>query len=322
MQAPGAAIRGPRRSELRYTREVIAPRVRRLAFVLAACALQACGAEVADAPSDGGVENESARARACAAAQDVHVMGHRGSGRNAADNPYPENTLPSVQQAVRDGAEYVEVDVARSADGALVVMHDDTVDRTTDGSGCVGALTLEQLRALDAAAGTELADEGVTVPTLQEVLAAVDSAVNVEAKVPEDGECAPPDLDLFADELLAAIDADAEARAEAGERERDVFVAAFSAELLARMVGGGTELVLHRRNPERAAELGLDGVNVAPNADIAESVAAARALGLDTLTVTADPEAIRRALAVGVTYILSDDPEVVRAEQRALCDDD
>jgi glycerophosphoryl diester phosphodiesterase len=244
-------------------------------------------------------------------ALEVRVMGHRGSGRNAASNPYPENTLPSVLQAVRDGAEYVEVDVARSADGALVVMHDDTVDRTTDGSGCVGALTLEQLRALDAAEGTDMADSGVTVPTLQEVLDAVEVGVNVEAKVPEDGECAPPDLDVFAAELLAAMDSD--------RKERDIFVAAFSAELLERMVGQGRELVLHRRNPERAAELGLDGVNVAPNEQIAASVEAARALGLDTLTVTADPAAIRRALEVGVTYILSDDPEVVRATQRELC---
>jgi glycerophosphoryl diester phosphodiesterase len=272
----------------------------------------ACSAEVAPEPSRELTDSGEQRPDACAVAQAVHVMGHRGSGRNAQGNPFAENTLPSLVQAARDGAEYVEIDVALSADGALVLMHDDLVDRTTDGSGCVGELTLAELRTLDAASGTAMAGTGVTVPTLQEALAAVDASINVEAKLPsKDGACVQPDLDRFADALVAAIDAD--------RADRDIFVAAFSPSLLERMVGRGHALVLHRRNPERAAQLDLDGVNVASDEHIAESVATARGFGLDTLTVTAEPTAIRRALELGVTYILSDSPELVRAEQRAMC---
>ncbi|MEE9285781.1 MAG: glycerophosphodiester phosphodiesterase family protein, partial [Dehalococcoidia bacterium] len=76
----------------------------------------------------------------------------------------PENTLAGVRAALRLGADAIEVDVQASADGVPVLMHDLTVDRTTDGTGPVANLTLEQLRALDAG-------RGEPVPTLAEALA-------------------------------------------------------------------------------------------------------------------------------------------------------
>lgn len=65
----------------------------------------------------------------------------------------PANTLEALAQAVADGADVLEVDTQMTADGVLVLMHDDTVDRTTNGSGRVDELTLEQISALDAAFG-------------------------------------------------------------------------------------------------------------------------------------------------------------------------
>jgi len=76
----------------------------------------------------------------------------------------PENTLAALRHALALGARGVELDVRRSADGALVVMHDDTVQRTTNGRGPVARLTLAQLRALDAG-------NGERVPTFAEALA-------------------------------------------------------------------------------------------------------------------------------------------------------
>ncbi len=90
----------------------------------------------------------------------------------------PANTLEALAQAVEDGADVLEVDTQMTADGVLVLMHDDTVDRTTNGSGRVDALTLDQISALDAAFGYEgeerdrFARQGVRVPTLAEALAA------------------------------------------------------------------------------------------------------------------------------------------------------
>jgi glycerophosphoryl diester phosphodiesterase len=73
----------------------------------------------------------------------VIVTGHRG-----ALGSEPENTLRSFRRAVREGCDEIELDLRVSADGKLVVLHDATVDRTTDGTGAVADLTFDEIRAL------------------------------------------------------------------------------------------------------------------------------------------------------------------------------
>ena len=100
------------------------------------------------------------------------VIAHRGGSARA-----PENTLEAMRLAVADGADGVEFDVRLSADGEVVVIHDPTVDRTTDGTGKVERMTLAELRSLDAGFRFGVRSPGpvVTVrhriPTLDEVLA-------------------------------------------------------------------------------------------------------------------------------------------------------
>lgn len=94
------------------------------------------------------------------------VVAHRGASHAA-----PENTLAAFRQAAAEGAHYIEFDVACTADGELVVLHDDTVDRTTDGRGPVRELTLKQLRELDAGRWKGERFAGERVPTLDETLA-------------------------------------------------------------------------------------------------------------------------------------------------------
>lgn len=90
----------------------------------------------------------------------------------------PANTLAALEQAMADGADVLEVDTQLTADGVLVLMHDDTVDRTTDGTGRVDALALTEVQVLNAAFGYEgepadrFAGDGITVPTLTESFAA------------------------------------------------------------------------------------------------------------------------------------------------------
>jgi glycerophosphoryl diester phosphodiesterase len=105
------------------------------------------------------------------------VIAHRGASGTA-----PENTVAAFGRAERLGAHMIELDVQLTADGAVIVLHDDTVDRTTDGRGLASGYTLAALRALDA--GSWFAPEfaGERVPTLAEVLAAVSLPVNVELK--------------------------------------------------------------------------------------------------------------------------------------------
>jgi glycerophosphoryl diester phosphodiesterase len=94
----------------------------------------------------------------------------------------PENTLAAFRRAAEMGAVMIELDVQLSRDGHVVVMHDDTVDRTTDGQGAVAALDLRSLEALDAGSWFGPAFAGERIPTLAEVLDAVPLRANVELK--------------------------------------------------------------------------------------------------------------------------------------------
>jgi len=105
------------------------------------------------------------------------IFAHRGDFAHA-----PENTLPSFQQALQKGADGVELDAKLTADGHVIVIHDPTVDRTTDGKGRVTSLPLEAVRKLDAGKWFNEKFTGTKVPLLEEVFAIVgkDKMINIE----------------------------------------------------------------------------------------------------------------------------------------------
>ncbi|MGI5522712.1 glycerophosphodiester phosphodiesterase family protein [Micromonospora sp. CA-259024] len=101
----------------------------------------------------------------------VMVVAHRGYWRGA-----PENSVPAIDLAIRNGAQVVEIDVQRTSDGQLVVMHDTSVNRTTNGTGQISGMTLAQIKALRLRAGLGGGQAPMTdeqVPTLAEALAVV-----------------------------------------------------------------------------------------------------------------------------------------------------
>jgi glycerophosphoryl diester phosphodiesterase len=102
----------------------------------------------------------------------MQIIAHRG-----ASGYRPENTLPSIQEAISLGADIIELDVFVIKSGEVVVFHDDTVDRTTDGSGKITGFTFDELRKLDAGGGDK-------VPLLTEVLDLVGQRIpiNIEMK--------------------------------------------------------------------------------------------------------------------------------------------
>lgn len=94
------------------------------------------------------------------------ICAHRG-----ASDTHPENTLAAFREAIRLGAHMIEFDVALTKDGQLVLMHDSTLDRTTDGSGPVSEWTLAELKKLDAGAWKDSRFKGERIPSLDEALA-------------------------------------------------------------------------------------------------------------------------------------------------------
>ncbi|WP_255167351.1 glycerophosphodiester phosphodiesterase [Natrononativus amylolyticus] len=105
----------------------------------------------------------------------MRLIAHRGFAATA-----PENTIAAIRSAA-DRADAVEFDVRRCGSGELVVIHDETVDRVTDGVGRVADSTLEELKALT------VLDSGEGVPTLEEMLAALPEGIEVNLEMKERG---------------------------------------------------------------------------------------------------------------------------------------
>lgn len=226
----------------------------------------------------------------------MRAIAHRGASGHA-----PENTLLAIETALDMGAAWIEIDVHRSADGHLVVIHDDTVDRTTDGAGAVAAMSLDALRALDAGRGER-------IPTLDEVFARAAGRAGIHVELKGDGTPVP-----VAD-FLARRFAD-------GWKTHQVTVSSFDHEKLRQ---------LRRRLP--AARLGaLCGAPLPPDAAFASLLAAAsvhppvahltpefvddaHARGLEVCVWTVnDPADVARMRAWGVDAVFTDYPERVLA---------
>ncbi|MEJ5310375.1 MAG: glycerophosphodiester phosphodiesterase family protein [Anaerolineae bacterium] len=121
------------------------------------------------------------------------VLGHRGASHAA-----PQNTLAAFRKAADVGADGIELDVHLSRDGVPVVIHNDSVDATTDGHGLVREMTLAQLKALDAGTHFAAAFAGERIPTLEEVLAEVGARllINIELKAGQTAALVPAVVDL------------------------------------------------------------------------------------------------------------------------------
>lgn len=111
----------------------------------------------------------------------IEIMGHRGARFEA-----PENTVPGFRYAVQLGLSSVEFDVRLSADDELVIIHDETVDRTTNGTGRVADMSLNELKSLDARGSFPDWPEPCTIPTLADVLDEVGGMATIEIEIKSD----------------------------------------------------------------------------------------------------------------------------------------
>ena len=217
-------------------------------------------------------------------------IGHRG-----AKGHYPENTLPSFQYAIELGCNWIELDVY-AVDDELLVIHDDTLERTTNGTGAVQTASLDYLRSLDAG-------NGATIPTLREVLDLVDNrcGVNIELK----GEkTALPTMALL----------------EAYKWPDEAFLlSSFNHEELAltnpRYRRGALFSKLAPDQWQRAARLGAWSTNFYLNDVTRQLVDEAHDKGFAVLVYTVNkPADIERMLDYGVDGIFSDYPDRVLAQ--------
>jgi glycerophosphoryl diester phosphodiesterase len=225
------------------------------------------------------------------------VIAHRG-----ASGTCPENTLVAFARAAALGAHMIELDVQLTRDGQVIVMHDWTLERTTDGAGAVRERSLTEIRRLDAGAWFGSAFRGTRVPTLAEVLAAVALPVNVELKpVGDDG------LEARA---LAVTES-------AGALGRVVF-SSFEAGALERLrarSAAATLAVLWDAGPvgdamARAERVGARALHLRKDRATADAVRAAAAAGLPVRAWTVNERGeMDRLVAAGVEGVFTDFPE-------------
>ncbi len=145
-----------------------------------------CAAGGGDEPLRPGspqADRANAEQLAVAAAGVKQIIAHRGSSVDR-----PENTLASTLRAIEAGATAVEVDVRTTRDGRLVLSHDATLDRTTDGTGKIGEATLAEIRRLDAGSWFDKRFAAERVPTLDEVLVVCRGKIDVLLDLKETGD--------------------------------------------------------------------------------------------------------------------------------------
>ena len=235
-------------------------------------------------------------------------LAHRGASAYA-----PANTLAAFRRAEELGADGVELDVHLSADGALVVIHDFTVDATTDGHGRVRDMTLAELKRLDAGSWFDPRFAGERIPTLEEVVEALGERMilNIELKSPS---WRSEGLEQAVVELV-----------EARRLDRRVILSSFNPWTvwrLRRLAPHLTIGLLYDANlalPLRRAWLRplLRPKALHPHHRLvtARYVAWAHAKGYRVYTWTVnDPAEMRRLIALQVDGIITDRPDVLRRE--------
>jgi glycerophosphoryl diester phosphodiesterase len=229
------------------------------------------------------------------------ISAHRG-GRSEA----PENTTAAFRYAAELGAPGAECDVHLSADGVPVVIHDDTVDRTTTGTGEIRDLTAEELAQLDARSTHTGWPEPVSVPTFAQVLEVTKDIAYFEVEIKADE---PSRIAELVPLLIDEID-------RAGMRERVRFIS-FDTDICALCHRLAPDMMLSlivnqttAAEIEQALELGCDGIAGWVETATERFVAAARERGLVVTIWTVNEDAdFDNMLAWGVDVITTDRPQ-------------
>ena len=226
-------------------------------------------------------------------------IAHRG-----ASGTFPENTLSAFRAAIDAGVDMCELDVQLTSDGAVVVIHDETVDRTTDGKGKVARLTLEEIQRLDAGAkfkGGAL--KGERIPTLDEVFSVTRGKCGLNIELKADG------LESHVAQIMQARDAFA-----------DSIVSSFNWQYLKNIQQLHFNIRVGLLAEEKPAELMANAAAmrahaINPRWDMvtADLCKAAHERGLKVYTWTVDADARMRALVeCGVDGIMTNYPERLR----------
>ncbi len=223
------------------------------------------------------------------------VIGHRGAAGYA-----PENTIASFEKAIELGVQMIEFDVRLCKTGQLVVIHDETVDRTTNGEGLVSDMTIDELKELDAG-------DGQSIPTLQEVLDVIDRRIWVNIELKGDHTAEP-----VADVIKKYI-------SKKGWRHEDFLVTSFNHYIVSDfkiacpdVPTGAISIATYLDYGSYLQRLGVQVAVIFVDSAIDKIISDIRARGVEVVIFTVNDQAcISRMLRLGVNGIISDYPDRV-----------
>jgi glycerophosphoryl diester phosphodiesterase len=231
--------------------------------------------------------------------QKPKVIGHRGAAGDA-----PENTLASFQLALEQGADGIELDIHLTKDGEIVVCHDPTIDRTTNGSGYIVEMQVAEIKRFDAGGWFSQQYAGESIPTLAEVFDQVPDniMINIEIKYSYKGQLETRLIDFlrkrnrFENVVISSFDHKCMQRIKKTER-----MAKIGLLYVANLID----------HAGYANQLGVDVYSIHPHYQLIEKddVLKAKAAGLKVypFTINSD-EDFRKMLDYGVSGIITDFP--------------
>jgi glycerophosphoryl diester phosphodiesterase len=227
------------------------------------------------------------------------VIGHRGAAGEA-----PENTLASFQLALAQGADGIELDIHLTKDGEIVVCHDPTIDRTTNGNGYIVEMEADEIKRFDAGGWFSQAYAGESIPTLTEVFELVPDSImiNIEIKYAYQGQLETLLLDFLRKR----------------NRLEHVVISSFDHKCMQRIKKAETAAkvgLLYAANlidhAGYASQFGVDVYSIHPHYQLIEKddVRNAKAAGLETYPYTINlEEDFRKMVEYGVSGIITDFP--------------
>ena len=234
------------------------------------------------------------------------IIGHRGCAGYA-----PENTLEGIHTAADIGIEWVELDVKLTKDEIPVLFHDDTLERTTNGSGAIADHTLEDLRQLEAGSWFAEGFAGVKIPTLEEALEVLidrDLGLNLEIKPCPAREKVTAEAAL---DILSHV----------WDEDDKLLISSFQHVSLETAIDMAPAwyrgLLLGEEWPDNWAELAkyleVSAINLNGNSVTQDQIAQALELDLPLLAYTInDPMRARELQGWGVSGVFSDEPDDVK----------
>jgi glycerophosphoryl diester phosphodiesterase len=243
------------------------------------------------------------------------LCAHRG-----ASGTHPENTLPALQEAVRLGAHMVELDLALTRDGEIVLMHDTTVNRTTNGKGRVLDFDLADLKQLDAGGWKHTRFAGTRVPTLAEALAVLPRSIWINLDTKADAR--------FGTDPAAVVRRVVELVVATGREHQTFLAARADAAAIARRIAPGIQICSMDRKPDPTDYVN-DAItrrvgfiqlrDCAQDARFPTWIAALKAAGIRiNYFYTNEPAEVGRLLAAGVDFVLVDDLGAVMAQRKEI----